>query len=49
MNHYRQTLATYQQLVAAVRAHMLMVVKKVMGIMSENEPEDLLNKKEEEG
>ena len=28
---------------------MLMVVRKVMDVMSEKEPEELMNKKEEEG
>ena len=49
VNHYRRVLATYQQLVAGVRAHMLMVVRKVMDVMSEKEPEELMHKKEEEG
>ena len=49
MIHYRRILATYQQLVTEVRAHMLMVVKKVMDVMSEKEPEEMMNKKEEEG
>ena len=49
MIYYRRILATYQQLVTEVRAHMLMVVKKVMDVMSEKEPEEMLNKKEEEG
>ena len=49
MIHYRRILATYQQLVTEVRAHMLMVVKKVMDVMSEKEPEEMMNKREEEG
>ena len=49
MTYYRQTLATYQQLVAAIRAHMLCIVRAVMDMMSEKEREELLNQKDQEG
>ena len=41
-------LQSYQQLVAGITARVLLVVKKVMDIISEKEPEELLNEREEE-
>ena len=46
MNHYRGIPATYQHLVASIRGHMLLIVKTVMSMMKEDEPEELLNKTE---
>ena len=49
MNHYRGILATYQHLVASIRGRMLLIVKTVMSMMKEDEPEELLNQREEAG